>query len=36
MISSLIGVLLIAIIVVLNLLKSVVDGVNRIIIVGEF
>ena len=35
MISSLIGVLLIVIIVVLNLLKSVVDGVNRIIIVGE-
>ena len=36
MISSLIGVLLIVIIVVLKLLKNVVDGVIRIIIVGEF
>lgn len=35
MISSLIGVLLIVIIVALKLLKNVVDGVIRIIIVGE-
>lgn len=35
MISSLIGVLLIVTIVVLNLPKSVVDDVTRIIIVGE-
>ena len=36
MISSLIGVLLIVTVVALNLLKSVVEDVIRIIIVGEF